>query len=161
MPLWLPRDREKFPKNPIGEKSDFLRFPELHQVPYGTPKMTPKNSKMIQTSTHNIFLRISSIRLPSPSWGLPLGCLWARIRNGQRAPKTAPRGDSTTPGSPWRPNSYNLSHTPAHHMISVTRPLIKPYKSHFNFNCAFQRMLYNLSDTTVDECPCCVHRCIN
>ena len=31
-------------------------------------------------------------------------------------------------------------------MISVTRPLIKPYQSHFNFNCAFQRMLYNFTD---------------
>ncbi len=93
------RSRE-IPANPIGEKSDFCDFSELHQVPYGTPKMTPEKPKMIQTSTHNTFLAHLSIRLPSPSWGLPLRCLWARIRNGQRAPKTAPQGHSTTPGSP-------------------------------------------------------------
>ena len=58
----------KNPEKSIGEKSDFFDFPELHQVPYGTPKMTPKNSKMIQTSTHNIFWRIFSIRFALLRW---------------------------------------------------------------------------------------------
>ena len=87
----------------IGEKSDFSIFPSSTKFHMEPPKLSRKTQKMIQTSTHNIFLAHLSIRLPSPSWGLPLRCLWARIRNGQRAPKTAPRGDSTTPGSPWRP----------------------------------------------------------
>jgi hypothetical protein len=35
------------------KKVFFFDFSELHQVPYGTPKKAPKNSKMIHLSTHN------------------------------------------------------------------------------------------------------------
>ena len=48
------RSRE-IPEKSHRWKKWFFDFSELHQVPYGTPKMTPKNSKMIELSTHNIF----------------------------------------------------------------------------------------------------------